>query len=168
MASYGEGFTAIFRHRNSCFIDPKATEVGVKRAKLPKDKAVVFGYVQLGQFRKDAPVKIIGRGDHIIETKVLEAYKYIAGVAFYGIDNAVLDLFDNADVVGDAVLTAFFTVRGRISNKPTTQQNHAKSCSAPKANCRWQFAVVPPLPSADPGHRHQNSRLPFRGGGNFS
>ncbi len=76
MASYGEGFTAIFRHRNSCFIDPKATEVGVKRAKLLKDKAVVFGYVQLGQFRKDAPVKIIGRGNHIIETKVLEAYKY--------------------------------------------------------------------------------------------
>ena len=31
----------------------------------------------------------------------------VAGVAFYGVDCAVFDLFDDADMVGNAVLTAF-------------------------------------------------------------
>ena len=34
----------------------------------------------------------------------------VGGVAFYGIDYAVLDLFDDTDMVGDAVLTAFVGV----------------------------------------------------------
>ena len=31
----------------------------------------------------------------------------VAGVAFYSVDDAIFDLFDDADVVGDTVLTAF-------------------------------------------------------------
>ena len=34
----------------------------------------------------------------------------IVGVAFYGVDCVVFDLFDAADMVGDAVLTAFVGV----------------------------------------------------------
>ena len=51
----------------------------------------------------------------------------------------------------------FVTVRTRISNKPPLQQYASGSCIAPKANCRWQFAVAPPLPSAESGHRHHES-----------
>lgn len=76
LASHGEEFTSIFRHRKSTTIAPKATEVGIKRSKLLNNKTVVFGFVQLGQFRKDAPVKILTRDNRIIETKVLEAYEY--------------------------------------------------------------------------------------------
>ena len=34
----------------------------------------------------------------------------VAGVAFYGVDDTVFHLFDDADMVGDAVLTAFVGV----------------------------------------------------------
>ena len=75
LAPYGEGFTSVFRHKESCFIAPNAIEVGVKRSKLLQNKAVVFGFVQLGQFSKDTPIKILAR-DRIIESKVLEAYVF--------------------------------------------------------------------------------------------
>ena len=76
LAPFGDGFTAIFRHKESDIIAPGAFEVGVKRANLLKGKSYIFGFVQIGQFRKDTPVKILARGDRIIETKVLEAYEY--------------------------------------------------------------------------------------------
>ena len=75
LASHGGEFTSIFRHRECHFLSPKATEVGVKRAKLLKNKAVVFGFVQLGRFKHGDPVKILARGQ-VIETKILEAYAY--------------------------------------------------------------------------------------------
>lgn len=34
----------------------------------------------------------------------------VAGVSFYGVDEAVFDLFDDADMVGDAVLAALVGV----------------------------------------------------------
>ncbi len=75
IASQGEGCTSLFRHRKCLIIAPLATQVGVKRAKLLEEKAVVFGFVQLGCFKQGDPVKILAR-DRVIETKVLEAYEF--------------------------------------------------------------------------------------------
>ena len=48
--------------------------------------------------------------DFIVTYRVGFLAAGVGGVAFYSVDGAVVDLFDDADVVGDAVLAAFFRV----------------------------------------------------------
>ena len=71
----GPAYTSIFRMRNATFIVPTALQVGVARAKRLNNKLVLFGFVQLGQFKKGDPVLILD-GKQRRETTVLEAYIY--------------------------------------------------------------------------------------------
>ena len=48
--------------------------------------------------------------DFVVANRVRFLAAGVAGVAFYGVDDAVFDFFDNADMVGDAVLSSFFGV----------------------------------------------------------
>jgi hypothetical protein len=71
----GGEYTAIFRMKDACFIEPAALQVGVVRAKQLKHRLVLFGFVQLGQFQKGDRVLILD-GAYRRETRVLEAYVY--------------------------------------------------------------------------------------------
>jgi hypothetical protein len=75
LASLGPEYTALFRMRDACFIEPTALQVGVVRAKLLRHKLVLFGFVQLGQFRKGDKV-LIRDEFHSRKATVLEAYVY--------------------------------------------------------------------------------------------
>lgn len=75
VASIGPDYGAVFRMKEACFIEPTALQVGVKRAKQLENKLVLFGYVQLGQFKKGDKV-LIRDNDGIREATVLEAYVY--------------------------------------------------------------------------------------------
>ena len=61
--------------RNACFIVPTSLQVGIKRAKQLENKLVLFGFVQLGQFKKGDRV-LICDNDGSREAAVLEAYVY--------------------------------------------------------------------------------------------
>ena len=75
LAAIGPAYTSIFRMRNATFIVPTALQVGVVRAKRLKNKLVLFGFVQLGQFKKGDPVLILD-GKQRKEATVLEAYVF--------------------------------------------------------------------------------------------
>lgn len=75
LAAIGDQYTSIFRMRDACFIEPAPLQVGVVRSKRLKNKLVLFGYVQLGQFKKDDRVLLLD-GESQREAAVLEAYVY--------------------------------------------------------------------------------------------
>ena len=75
LALYGSDYTSVFRMRNAVFIEPTALQVGVKRSNMLKNRLVVFGFVQLGQFQKGDKV-LIADGETRRETTVLEAYVF--------------------------------------------------------------------------------------------
>ena len=75
LAAIGPAYTSIFRMRNATFIVPAALQVGVVRAKRLNNKLVLFGFVQLGQFKKGDPVLILD-GKQRREAAVLEAYVF--------------------------------------------------------------------------------------------
>jgi hypothetical protein len=75
LSTVGPDYSSCFHMRNACFIEPTALQVGIKRAKQLENKLVLFGFVQLGQFRKGDRV-LIRDNDRDRETTVLEAYVY--------------------------------------------------------------------------------------------
>lgn len=75
LATVGPEYTSCFHMRNACFIEPTALQVGIARAKQLENKLVLFGFVQLGLFRKGDRV-LIRDNDGSRETTVLEAYVY--------------------------------------------------------------------------------------------
>ena len=79
LATIGPEYTSFFRMRNACFIEPTALQVGIKRAKQMNNKLVLFGFVQLGKFKKGDKV-LICDNDGNREATVLEAYVYAPDV----------------------------------------------------------------------------------------
>lgn len=75
LAAIGATYTSVFRMRKATFIEPTALQVGVARAKRLNHKLVLFGFVQLGEFKKGDSVQILD-GKQRRETTVLEAYIY--------------------------------------------------------------------------------------------
>ena len=75
LATIGPEYTSYFHMRNACFIVPTSLQVGIKRAKQLNNKLVLFGFVQLGRFKKGDKV-LICDNDGSRETTVLEAYVY--------------------------------------------------------------------------------------------
>ena len=75
LSSVGSEYTSFFHMRNACFIEPTALQVGIKRANQMNSKLVLFGFVQLGQFRKGDKVLLRDK-DGNREATVLEAYVY--------------------------------------------------------------------------------------------
>ena len=75
LAAIGPAYTSIFRMRNATFIVPTALQVGIVRAKRLKNKLVLFGFVQLGEFKKGDSVLILD-GKQRREATVLEAYVF--------------------------------------------------------------------------------------------
>ena len=75
LADIGPDYTSIFRMKNACFIQPTALQTGVARAKKLHNKLVLFGFVQLGEFRKGDSVLILD-GEERREATILEAYVY--------------------------------------------------------------------------------------------
>ena len=71
----GPDYSSCFHMRNACFIEPTSLQVGIKRAKQLNNKLVLFGFVQLGRFKKGDKV-LICDNDGSRETTVLEAYVY--------------------------------------------------------------------------------------------
>ena len=75
LSAVGPEYASYFHMRNACFIVPTALQVGIKRAKQMNSKLVLFGFVQLGQFKKGEKV-LIRDYDGSREATVLEAYVY--------------------------------------------------------------------------------------------
>ena len=75
LSDIGPNYSSCFHMRNACFIVPTSLQVGIKRAKLLNNKLVLFGFVQLGKFKKGDKV-LICDNDGTRETTVLEAYIY--------------------------------------------------------------------------------------------
>jgi hypothetical protein len=75
LAAIGAAYTSIFRMRDACFIQPTALQTGVVRAKKLSNKLVLFGFVQLGEFKKGDSVLILDVKEKR-EATVLEAYIY--------------------------------------------------------------------------------------------
>lgn len=75
LATIGPDYSSCFHMRNACFIEPTPLQVGIKRAKQLNHKLVLFGFVQLGRFRKGDTV-LICDNDGSREATVLEAYVY--------------------------------------------------------------------------------------------
>ena len=75
LAAIGPAYTSIFRMRNATFIVPTALQVGVVRTKRLNNKLVLFGFVQLGEFKKGDSVLILD-GKQRREATVLEAYVF--------------------------------------------------------------------------------------------
>ena len=75
LSAAGSEYTSCFRMKNACFVEPTALQVGIKRAKQMNSKLVLFGFVQLGQFKKGDKVLICDK-DGSREATVLEAYVY--------------------------------------------------------------------------------------------
>lgn len=75
LATIGPAYTSIFRMRKATFIVPTALQVGVARAKRLNNKLVLFGFVQLGEFKKGNSVLILD-GKQRREAIVLEAYVF--------------------------------------------------------------------------------------------
>lgn len=70
---YGD-YANMFTVEDSFTIAPKATEVGIKRAKLFKNKTVVQGRAAKGGFNTDDAVRLLSGGGETA-TQVLHAYK---------------------------------------------------------------------------------------------
>ena len=74
LEQYGESASAYLIVREAFRIEPKATEVGVARAKRLDKKRVVYGRVEQGAFCKGDAVRIDNEGKRLNAT-VLEAYE---------------------------------------------------------------------------------------------
>ncbi len=74
LAGYGENATAYLIVQEAFRIEPKATEVGVVRAKQLAKKMAVYGRVEQGAFSKGDAVRIDNEGK-LLDAKVLEAYE---------------------------------------------------------------------------------------------
>lgn len=75
LSTIGPDYSSCFHMRNACFIEPTPLQVGIKRAKQLNNKLVLFGFVQLGSFKKGDKV-LICDNDGSREATVLEAYFY--------------------------------------------------------------------------------------------
>ena len=75
LSTVGPDYTSCFHMRNACFIEPTALQVGIKRAKQMNNKLVLFGFVQLGRFKKGDKV-LICDSNGSREATVLEAYVF--------------------------------------------------------------------------------------------
>ena len=75
LSTIGPDYSSCFHMRNACFIEPTPLQVGIKRAKQLNNKLVLFGFVQLGRFKKGDKVLICDNGGGR-EATVLEAYFY--------------------------------------------------------------------------------------------
>ena len=75
LVAIGSAYTSIFRMRDACFIKPKALQTGVVRAQKLNNKLVLFGFVQVGKFKKGDSVLILD-GKERRGATVLEAYVY--------------------------------------------------------------------------------------------
>ena len=75
LASIGPDYGSLFRMKEACFIEPTPLQVGIKRAKQLENRLVLFGFVQLGQFKKGDKIRIRDN-DGIRDAAVLEAYVY--------------------------------------------------------------------------------------------
>ena len=75
LATVGSEYSSCFHMRNACFIEPTPLQVGIKRAKQLNSKLVLFGFVQLGRFKKGDKVLICDNNGSR-EAIVLEAYVY--------------------------------------------------------------------------------------------
>ena len=74
LAGYGESASAYLIVREAFRIEPKATEVGVARAKRLAKKMVVYGRVEQGVLAKGDAVRIDSEGE-LLDARVLEAYE---------------------------------------------------------------------------------------------
>ena len=74
LVGYGESASAYLIVQEAFQIEPKATEVGVIRAKQLARKMVVYGRVEQGAFSKGDAVRIDSEGK-LLDAKVLEAYE---------------------------------------------------------------------------------------------
>ena len=74
LAGYGESACAYLIVQKAFQIEPKATEVGVIRAKRLAKTMVVYGRVEQGAFAKGDAVRIYNDGE-LLDAKVLEAYE---------------------------------------------------------------------------------------------
>ena len=75
LSTVGPEYSSCFHMRNACFIEPTPLQVGIKRAKQLNSKLVLFGFVQLGRFKKGDKVLICDNNGSR-EATVLEAYVY--------------------------------------------------------------------------------------------
>ena len=75
LSTIGPDYSSCFHMRNACFIEPTPLQVGIKRAKQLNSKLVLFGFVQLGSFKKGDKV-LVCDNDGSREATVLEAYVY--------------------------------------------------------------------------------------------
>ena len=74
LAGYGESASAYLIVQEAFQIEPKATEVGVVRAKQLAKKMAVYGRVEQGVLAKGDAVRIDNEGK-FLDAKVLEAYE---------------------------------------------------------------------------------------------
>jgi len=74
LAGYGESASAYLIVQEAFQIEPKATEVGVVRAKRLAKTMVVYGRVEQGVFSKGDAVRIDNEGE-LLDAKVLESYE---------------------------------------------------------------------------------------------
>ena len=70
---YGADASALLYVQEAFFVDPKATDVGVARAKHYRNGTVVYGSVEEGVFAKGDAVRIDRKGE-LLEAKILEAF----------------------------------------------------------------------------------------------
>jgi len=74
LVGYGESASAYLIVQEAFQIEPKATEVGVVRAKRLAKTMVVYGRVEQGVFSKGDAVRIDNEGE-LLDAKVLESYE---------------------------------------------------------------------------------------------
>ena len=77
--------------------------------------------------------------DFVVADGVLVCVAIVVTVAFYGVDDAVFDVDDDADVVGAAVLRA-----GPVLVVPVEEDDHSGD--------RFLVSVNPLIPLLEPGH----------------
>jgi len=70
---YGESASSLMVVQEAFFVEPKAVDVGIARAKRYGNGTVVYGRVEEGAFSKGDAVRI-GRKGELLEAKVLEAF----------------------------------------------------------------------------------------------
>ena len=75
LVTLGPNYTSIFRMKDAVFIEPTALQTGVVRAEALKNKIVLFGFVQVGTFKKGDSVLILDDGERR-EATILEAYVF--------------------------------------------------------------------------------------------
>ena len=75
LSGFGSELTSMFQMEDAVRIEPTAVQVGGARAKRLKNKVVVFGVAERGEFAKGDAITI-EQNDVSVSTCVLEAYVY--------------------------------------------------------------------------------------------